>query len=302
VDLDRSVFAIDAASYVERLCNFIQSTTAALHRDGVLVALSGGLDSSTVLLLCARAVGAEKVTALLMPERQGNPEAGRYSRLITGRFGIKTIVRNISSILARLGTYNFILSAIPFRGLQNWAARHYLGSSRRNPFLQIVRGEANRFQRKGFARYNTKHRVRAVVAYLVAEERNLLVAGCAHKSEDMLGLFVKFGIDASADIMPLQNLYRSQIIQLAGYLDVPDEIVKRTPNPDIMPGVSDKYVDILGLGSDTLDLLLYGIEHGLEDNDIAPQLDLPIERVKQIRQLVQETEHMRNPSQALSWE
>jgi NAD+ synthase len=300
--LEKSLFTIDAPAYVARLCDFIKDRQSALHRDGILVPFSGGLDSSTVLLLCVRAVGAGNVTALLMPEKGGNPEAARYSRLVTGQFKINTITRDISPILSRLGTYNFVLSRIPFRFLQDWFSRNYLKSARENPFLQIVRGDAGAFQRKGFAKFIAKQRVRVVVAYQIAEEMNYMVVGCAHKSEDMLGLYVKFGVDDVADVMPLRNLYRSHIVQLAAHLGVPDEILDRTPNPDIIPGISDKYVDILGLPSDTLDLLLYGIEHGLEDEAIASQLGLPIEKVQQIRELVRQTEHMRHPSQSLSWE
>lgn len=300
--LDKSIFAIDAPACVAKLCVFIQEMHSTLHRDGILVPFSGGLDSSTVLLLCAQAVGANRVTALMMPEKQGNPEALTYARLVTARFKIQSITRDISPILSHLGTYRFILSLFPLRALQVWAARKYLRSARENPFIQIKLGKADDFHRKGFTRFNAKHRVRAVVTYMIAEEMNLMVVGCAHKSEDMLGLFVKFGVDDSADIMPLKNLYRSQIIQIAAYLGVPDEILNRTPNPDIVPGISDKYMDFLGLPSDTLDLLVYGIEHDLDDDDIAAQLGLPLEKVQQIRELVRRTEHMRKPSQTISWE
>jgi NAD+ synthase len=300
--LEKELFNIDAPAAIARLRDFINSMRSELHRDGILVPFSGGLDSSTVLLLCAHSIGTENVTALMMPERQGNPLALRYARLVTGQFKIKSITRNISPILSRLGTYDFLLSMLPFRFLQDWVTRNYLRSTGENPFLQIVQGSAAAFQRKGFSRINSKHRVRAVVIYLLAEEMNALVVGCAHKSEDMLGLYVKFGVDDSADIMPLKNLYRSQILQLAAHLGVPGEIIKRTPNPDIIPGVSDKYMDILGLPSETLDLLVYGLEHGLENDDIASQLRLPIEKVAQIRDLVRQTDHMRHPSQSLTWE
>jgi NAD+ synthase len=109
-------------------------------------------------------------------------------------------------------------------------------------------------------------------------------------------------VDDIADLMPLKNFYRSQILQIAAHLGVPDEIMARTPNPDIIPGVNDKYMDLVGLPYDTLDLLVNGIEHGLEDTDIAYQLNLPTEKVRQIRDLVCRTEHMRRPSQTVSWE
>lgn len=273
-----------------------------LRRDGVLVPFSGGLDSSTVLLLCARAVGVEKVTALLLPEKQGNPEAEVYARHVAEKYHIRTIQRDLSPVLSRLGVYRFALSWIPFRFLKEWVAQKYLAASAKNPFLEIVHGNAGHFERAGFAKFNTRHRVRAVVTFMIAEEHNLLVAGCAHKSEDMLGLFVKFGVDDQADIMPLKNLYRSHILQIAAEIGVPEEIITRSPNPDIIPGVTDKYMDLLGLPSETLDLMLYGIEHGMEDVEIAGQLSLLPEKVADIRSLVKQTAHMRYPSQSISWE
>ncbi len=300
--LESDVFQIDAAAYVERLCGFVRERQSALHREGILVPLSGGLDSSTVLLLCARAAGRENVTALIMPEKQGNPESSAYCRILTKELRIRTIRRDISSVLARLGTYKFILSAIPSRAAQDWAAKRYMRSATENPFLHLASGDASGLERKGFAAYNSKHRMRLVLEYLVAEEGNFLVAGCAHKSEDMVGLFVKFGVDDNADIMPLKNLYRSQIVQLAEFLGVPQPILNRSPNPDIIPGVNDKYLDILGLPCDRLDLVLYGIEHDMDSGAIAEQLGLSEAKVSQIRSLVQQTQHMRNPSQTLTWE
>ena len=272
-----------------------------MHRDGILVPLSGGLDSSTVLLLCARAVGKERVRALLIPEKQGNPDAVRFARLVTDRFGIETITRDITPVLNRLGIYDWIQARIPLRPVREMVAKAYLRMVRGNPFLEIVHGAADPMKRRGFARINAKHRIRAAVTYLVAEEMNFLVAGSAHKTEGMLGLFVKFGVDDCADIMPLKNLYRSQILQLAAHLGVPDEILRRPPNPDIIPGVSDKYMDLLGLHSNILDLLLYGIERGMKDRDIALRLHLPQKKIREIRLLVVKTRHMRHPSQSLHW-
>ncbi len=300
--LDSSIFTIDVASYGDRLCGLIRESQLTWKRDGIIVPFSGGLDSSTVLLLCTRAVGRDRVTALLMPEKQGNPDAERYARLVADRYQIKTIVRDISPILSALGTYDFVLSRLPSRAIQNTAVQAYMRLSDVNPFLQIMKGKASDLERSGYAKLMSKQRVRVVVEYLVAEEMNFLVAGCAHKSEDMVGLFVKFGADDVADIMPLKNLFRSHIVQLAKYLGVPVEILNRTPNPDIIPGVNDKYVDILGLPCETLDLILYGIEQGMQDDAIAEQLTLPVKKILEIRSLVQQTEHMRNPSRSLTWD
>ncbi len=153
-------------------------------------------------------------------------------------------------------------------------------------------------ERRGVASFFAKQRARLIAVYKFAEERNLLVCGSAHKSEDYVGLYVKFGVDDAADIMPLKYLYRTQILQLAEHLNVPPEIRARTPNPDLVPGVSDKYRDILHLESGKLDLLLYGIERGMKTNLIAEALDIPQKKVLEIEELVRLTAHMRNPVMA----
>jgi hypothetical protein len=115
VKLEKSIFAIDAPVVAARLCDSIRDRHSAFHREGIIVPFSGGLDSSP--------------------------------------FKIKTITRNISPILSRLGTYNFLLSIIPFRTLQVRAARNYLKSAKENPFLEIVHGNASAFQLKSFTNF-----------------------------------------------------------------------------------------------------------------------------------------------------
>ncbi|MCX5971801.1 MAG: NAD(+) synthase [Coprothermobacterota bacterium] len=297
--LSSAVFAIDPASVSQQIERFLQETMQSLARSGIVVAISGGLDSSTVLSLAVRAIGKERVTGLILPEKQGNPDAERYALRMALEVGIQTKTIDISGLLAKAGAYDFILAHIPTRALRDRAVRMYLGAARSNPFLEIIRGTKDPMVRKGFATMNSKHRMRLVMTYRFAEEHNLMVTGCAHKSEDLLGLFVKFGVDDNADVMPLKNLYRSHILQLARYLEVPDEIVGRTPNPDIIAGVSDKYRDVLGLSAETLDLILFGLqEASMPPRRIAEDLDLPVERIFQIEEIVRLTAHMRHPSLA----
>ena len=253
---------------------------------------------SAVLLLCARAVGRERVTALLMPEKQGNPEAEKYAHQAASWLGVETITRDLSPILKSLGTYDFILPRIPTRLGRALAVRTFFTQRGKNPFHQLAHGESNEMMRRGFALYNSKQRIRLVVEYLIAEQNNLLVVGSAHKTEDLVGLFVKFGVDDNADLMPLKNFYRTQTLLLAKYLDVPEQIRQRTPNPDLIPGVEDKYVDMLGISAEKIDLILYGLEHGMSDADIAVQIGIEEAKVAEIRSLVQATGHMRAPSQA----
>jgi len=151
-----------------------------------------------------------------------------------------------------------------------------------------------------FLKYSSKicgrQRARLLYAYKYAEENNLLLVGATHKTERSVGLFVKFGIDDCADLMPLKNIYRSQILQIGQYLDVPAEILNRTPNPDMVPGVTDKYVSYLDLPAKQVDLILLGLEWRMTPKEIAEQLKLNEGKVIEIIEIVKLTEMQRNPS------
>ncbi len=299
INLIPNVFTLDAAAECSRIEAFLQEKMAELHREGIVVTISGGLDSSTVAALCARAVGAKNVTGLMLPEKQGNPEAAAFARKLAGWLGIPTGTIDISKVLEALGTYDFIANRF---GLQPIVKRFVQGiptGQKKEFFMAGMRGSGSSLVRQGLASSYSKHRIRMVVTYKYAEERNLLVVGCAHKSEDLVGLFSKYGVDDNADVMPLKHLYRSQILQLAAALDVPAEIVQRTPNPDMLPGIEDKYWDVLGIHSDMLDLILYGLEHGLSCEEIAGQLHMDLAKVQEIQALVQSTAHMRQHAYSL---
>jgi NAD+ synthase len=298
MELTKEVFQIDAELYSRKLEAFIREKQTQLRRDGIVVAISGGLDSSTVAALCTRAVGPEHVTGLLLPEKDGNPEAVTYAEAVAARLGIHRVIIDISGILKALGTYDFITKYFPTEGIKNAIAKSFIGKRGIGILNTTARGIERSIIRHGTASINSKHRTRMVVTYKFAEERNLLVAGNAHKSEDLVGLFVKYGVDDNADVMPLKNLFRSHILQLAAYVGVPEEIIGRPPNPDIIPGVEDKYMDILGIPSATLDLILYGREQHLPVNEIAGQLAIPQEKVESIFTLVDVTRHMRHHSMA----
>jgi NAD+ synthase len=167
-----------------------------------------------------------------------------------------------------------------------------------NVLIDSIRGSESKLRRKARAAINSKQRVRLVSLYKFAEENDLLVAGSAHRSEELVGLFVKFGIDDDADIMPIKNLFRTHILKLAEYLGLPEEIRGRTPNPDIIPGVEDKYRDMLGIPVATVDLILYGIIHGMALEDISVQLGIDRKKVEEIDELIHLSAHMRNHSEA----
>ena len=292
--LNQEVFRLDCEAQCARIEQYLREKMAELHRDGIVVAISGGLDSSTVVTLCVRAVGKEKVSGLILPEKNGNPDAAPFAKKMASFIGIKTATIDISKILSTLGTYDFIADRFGSRAITKKVVNEIPTEQKKEFFLAGIKGSSNAMVRQGLASMYSKHRIRMVVTYKYAEERNLMVVGCAHKSEDLVGLFSKYGVDDNADVMPLKHLYRSQILQLARYLGVPVDIIERTPNPDMIPGIEDKYWDVLGIGSETLDLLLYGLELGLPCEEIPRQVPIELVKVQEIQSLVQSTAHMRH--------
>lgn len=296
--LTKQVFKIHAKKVSARIEKFIKEKMKEFKREGIVVPISGGLDSSVIAALCVGAVGKDKVIGLILPEKQGNPEAEIYAKKIADFLKIKTKKFDISNTLDSLGTYSFILSYIPSQKLREKVVKKFLALGKENPFVKGIKGTKSKLISKGLSKIYIKQRIRMVLLYRFAEENNLLVVGSAHKSEDLTGLFVKFGVDDAADLMPLKNLYRSQILQIAKFLKIPQEIINRTPNPDVIPGVKDKYFDVLNLNSEKIDLILYGLEKNMPCKQIAKQLELKEDKVREIKKLKELTYHMRNPSLA----
>lgn len=287
---------IDAGDWCRQIEAFINETFILSHRDGIVVPISGGLDSSVVAALCTRAIGKDKVLGLMLPERLGNPEANRYGQLIADHLDIKRRKINISPILRGLGTANILLSAVSGRGMFKGTINQLLKMTNQSSpkiYMDLLTGNLDSIGRKVNSKAGSKQRARLLVTYKIAEEHNLMVAGASHKTEQMVGLFVKYGIDDAADIMPLKNIYRSQTLQLAAYLDLPAEILNRAPNPDILPGVTNKYQDYLGIDALQVDLILLGLERDMTVNQIAVQLGLDEQTVTKMIEVLQLSEQFR---------
>jgi NAD+ synthase len=130
-----------------------------------------------------------------------------------------------------------------------------------------------------------------VLLYLYAELENRLVVGAANKSEYQIGFFVKHGCDDASDIMPLLNLYKTQVRELAYYLNIPSRIIKKPPSPDLIPGLDDE--EALGISYEKMDLILLALEKGWEIPDIVKALKIEEDKIVDIQNLIQKSEHLR---------
>ena len=297
MDLTPAQLRIDPERVSQRLERFIKTSVDNLSRGGVIVGLSGGLDSSVVLSLSVAALGPSKVMGLIMPERDSQPDSESDARLLAETLNVRVEQIGLTPILDELGIYKHIPRAIfARREIAGTAVKGsyklYTRLTGERPFLSGLEGANFGPLRRANAYYRMKHRVRMVLLYSYAEHHNFLVAGTANKTEFLTGFFVKYG-DSAADIMPLLPLYKTQVIQLAKFLQVPEKIINKTPTPDLIPGITDEFA--LGITYEKLDLILAGLDLNMEVEDIAKASGVRRETIEYVRELVKRSEHMRNP-------
>lgn len=248
-----------------------------LRKRGAVVALSGGIDSSVVLALCARAFGSDLVLGLLLPERESAGETAELGRLVADAVGVATIEQDITPVLEAVGCYRLRDDA--FRELipeysSGWKAKIVLppilgGQSFRlfsvvahAPGGQEVRTRlTSDTYRRIVAATSFKQRVRKMLEYYHADRLDYAVAGTPNRLEYDLGFFVKNG-DGASDVKPIAELYKSQVYALAAALGIPEEIRSRTPTTDTYPLAQDQEEFYFALPYEAMDLALYARLNG----------------------------------------
>lgn len=290
---------LDAAAETERIVEFLREmVTGKLHRQGAVVGISGGIDSSLVLALAVRAFGADRVVGILLPERESSPESADLAYKLAGRFGVATVLEDITSALKGAGCYlrrdEAMQRVIP-EYQPGWMTKIVLPGdlmdrATLNIFQLVVTSPAGEEFRKRLppqefrqivGASNFKQRMRMSMLYYHAELRNYAVLGTAQKNERDLGFFVKYG-DGGSDVNPIAHLYKIQVFQLARYLDVPVEIQVRTPTTDTYPGGGSQEEFFYRIPFETLDLIWLGYEQGVSVEQIAAALGLASEQVSNV--------------------
>jgi len=292
------ILKLDAKKEADRIAEMIRTTVSKeLKRQGLIVALSGGIDSSTVAALCVRALGKERVFGLLMPEKHSADDTLTLSKGAADAFGIETIHENISPILESLGCYEKQNKAfrrvIPEYG-EGWKAKIVLPSVldsdalslfsvvAQNPDGEIIK---KRLPRTAYLELvsatNFKQRVRKMLEYYHADRLNFAVTGTANRLEFDQGFFVKLG-DGAADIKPIAHLYKSQVYQMAAYLGVPENILESPPTTDTysMPQSQDEFY--FSLPYDKMDLCLYGLNNNVQEGEVAGAVGITLEQLKRV--------------------
>lgn len=294
----QEVLRIDAVSVAEQIEKAIrEQVLGTLKRRGAVVGMSGGIDSSVVATLCARALGKERVVGLLMPERDSSDDALRLGRMLAERLGIRYVVENIAPALAGFGCYDRQLEAIrmavPEYG-EGWRCKltipSLLAGDRLNiTYLTVADPEGNQSTvRMPPAAYlqmvaatNFKQRCRKVMEYYHADRLNYAVAGTPNFLEYDQGFFVKQG-DGAADFKPIAHLYKTQVYAIAEYLGVPEEIRRRPPTTDTFSLAQSQEEFYFALPYHEMDLCLWAHNHGTPENEAAAVLGLAAEQVERV--------------------
>jgi NAD+ synthase len=279
---------IDPASETDRLVSQLrQCVRQKLRRYGGVVGISGGIDSSVVLALCVRAFGPERVAAIMMPEKDSDPNSEILGRDVAAHYGVEPVLEDITPALEGLGCYyrrdEAIRRVFPeYSPADGYKAKivlpdNLLDDNTLNIFhLVIVTPDGDeKSSRLPIREYfqivaasNFKQRTRMSMLYYHAELRNYAVIGTANKNERDQGFFVKYG-DGGVDIHLITHLFKTQVYQLAEYLDIPEDIRSRPPTTDTYSAHSTQQEFFFRLPFDTMDLLWYSQENNIPLPEVA---------------------------------
>jgi len=293
MNFDSSVLDIDPTVETERLVvSLRQTVNKVMHRRGGVLGISGGVDSSVVLALCVRAFGPQRVVALILPETDSDPESEVLARQVADQYGVEPILENITPVLEGFGCYQRRDEAIrrifpEYDAEAGYKAKivlpqNLLDDDTLNVFsLTIITpdGEEKNARlplREYFqivAASNFKQRTRMALLYHYAELQNYAVIGTANKNEYDQGFFVKYG-DGGVDVKPIVHLYKTQVYQLAEYLDVPEIIQQRQPTSDTYSAPCTQQEFFFRLPFKTMDLLWYAQEQNVPISEIARAMGL----------------------------
>lgn len=232
---------------------FVKMRVDEAKASGVVIGISGGIDSAVVAHLCVGAIGKDRVMGVMMPEKSSNPQDLEHGLMVSKSLGIEHVVVDITEAVEAF------LRSSPKKGDRLSAA-------------------------------NVKARCRMTVLYHIANSTNRLVMGCGNKTEIMIGYFTKFG-DGGADYMPIGDLYKTQVRELARRLGIPKVILEKPPSAGLWEGQTDE--GEIGVTYDVLDQILAGLETGMPPERISKEAGCDIGTVKKVQGMMRRSVHKR---------
>jgi len=298
-----TLLQIDPEHEAHRLVTAIRDLVfGQFKRKGAIVGVSGGIDSSVVAALCARALSPERVLALFMPEADSSPESLTLGRKLVDSLGVRSELEDITAVLDAAGCYRrrdgAIRMVIPEYG-PGYKCKitlpDLLAHDRYAIFSIVVQSPTGETRKVRLtldsylgivAASNLKQRTRKMVEYYHADRLNSAVAGTPNRLEYELGFFVKGG-DGAADFKPIAHLYKSQVYLLAEYLGIPEEIRTRPPTTDTYPLEQSQEEFYFSMPLDKMDLCLYGRDRSIPPAELAPHVGLTPEQIQRAYSMIE---------------
>lgn len=250
MDIDISLAPEETSIVIK---DFIKTYVKNSKSKGVVIGLSGGIDSAVTTVLCKEALGEKNIKCIFLPDDTTPKIDYTHYESITKKFNIFSKKIDISNIV------------------QEFSSKSVIKPDK-------------------FALANIKARTRMVFIYEYANMTNNLVCGTSNKSEILVGYFTKYG-DGGVDIMPIGDVYKTQVYQIAKFLKIPKEIINKPPTAGLWKNQSDEKE--LKLSYSKLDLILAGLERKMDLKDIADFVKVKITEVERIKNMRIKSEHKR---------
>jgi NAD+ synthase len=297
----KDVLRLDEQAEIDRIVTRLREITRTLHKRGLIVAISGGVDSSVCAALAVKAVGAARVCTLILPEHDSSGDSARRAHLLAQQFGLSPITVHIGAALEKLGCYEArdeaMRKVIP-QYASDWKSKIAIRSAMQGRvshfhlIAQSPQGEMHEARMplqeylQIVAATNFKQRTRKMIEYFHADRLNYAVIGTPNRLEYDQGFFVKGG-DGAADIKPIAHLYKTQVYALAKALELPAEITSARPTTDTYSLAQGQDEFYFALPYEQMDLALWAHNRGVSAAELAPVIGITAEHAQMIYEDIQ---------------